>query len=99
MKQRTALLRRVKTLFRRSQSQPVDRVIQRINPILRGWVTSFAMGDASRCCGYVRDWGEKKIRRHLRRARKRQGCGWKRWRRRWRYDTLGLFGHSRVSRP
>jgi RNA-directed DNA polymerase len=42
---------------------------------------------------------EKKVRRHLMRARKRQGFGWKRWSRRWLYDTLGLFGHYRVNRP
>ena len=32
------------------------------------------------------------------RARKRQGFGWKRWSRRWLYDTLGLFGRYRVHR-
>ena len=41
----------------------------------------------------------KKVRRHLMRARKRKGFGWKRWSRRWLYDTLGLFGHYRVHRP
>ena len=99
MKKRTALLRRLKAIFRRYQSQPIDRVIQRINPILRGWVTYCAIGDSSRCFGYVQDWVEKKIRRHLMRARKRKGFGWKRWSRRWLYDTLGLFGRYRVRRP
>jgi RNA-directed DNA polymerase len=99
MKKRTALLRKLKDIFRRFQSQPIDRVIERINPILRGWVTYFAIGDSSRCFGYVRDWVEKKIRRHLMRARKRQGFGWKRWSRRWLYDRLGLFGRYRVHRP
>jgi RNA-directed DNA polymerase len=99
MKKRTALLRKLKTIFRRFQSQPIHRVIQLINPILRGWVTYFATGDSSRCFGYVRDWVEKKIRRHLMRARKRKGFGWKRWSRRWLYDRLGLFGRYRVHRP
>ena len=99
LKKRTALLRRLKELFRRYQSQPVDRVIELINPILRGWVTYFAIGHSTRCFGYVRDWVEKKVRRHLMRARKRKGFGWKRWSRRWLYDTLGLFGHYRVHRP
>ncbi len=35
---RTALLRRLKTIFRSLRSQPVERVIRKINPILRGWV-------------------------------------------------------------
>ena len=99
MKKRTALLRKLKDIFRRFQSQPVDRVIELINPILRGWVTYFAIGDSSRCFGSVRDWVEKKIRRHLMRARKRKGFGWKRWSRRWLYDSLGLFGRYRVHRP
>ena len=99
MKKRTALLRKLKDLFRRFQSQPVDRVIELINPILRGWVAYFAIGDSSRCFGYVQDWVEKKIRRHLMRARKRKGFGWKRWSRQWLYDSLGLFGRYRVYRP
>ena len=98
LKKRTALLRRLKELFRRYQSQPVGRVIELINPILRGWVTYFAVGNSARCFCYVRDWVEKKVRRHLMRARKLQGFGWKRWSRRWLYDTLGLFGHYRVNR-
>ena len=96
MKRRTALLRKLKVVFRRFQSQPVGRVVEIINPILRGWVNYFAMGHSSRCFAFVRDWVEKKIRRHMMRARKLQGFGWKRWSRRWLYDMLGLFGNYRV---
>jgi len=91
MKARTALLRELKDVFRRHQSQPVDRVIYLINPILRGWVNYFRVGNSSECFGYIKDWVEKKIRRHLMRARKRRGFGWNRWSRAWFYDTLGLF--------
>jgi RNA-directed DNA polymerase len=98
-KKRTALLRKLKDLFRRYESQPVDRVIDLINPILRGWVRSFAVGDSSRCFGFIKDWVEKKVRRHLMRARHRKGFGWKRWSRRWLYDTWRLLTNYRVSRP
>jgi RNA-directed DNA polymerase len=91
MKARTALLRELKEVFRCHQSQPVDRVIYLINPILRGWVNYFRVGNSSKCFGYVKDWVAKKIRRHLMRARKRRGFGWNRWSRAWLYDTLGLF--------
>ena len=93
---RTALLRRLKVVFRRLRSQPVSWVIASINPVLRGWVNYFAMGHASRCFSFVRNWVEEKIRRHLARARMRQGFGWKRWSRRWFYDALGLFDAYRV---
>ena len=99
LKKRTALLRKLKDVFRSFQSQPVDRVVQLINPILRGWVQYFAVGHASECFSYIKDWVEKKIRRHLLRARNRRGFGWKRWSRYWVYETLGLFNGYRVRRP
>jgi RNA-directed DNA polymerase len=98
-KKRTALRRKLKDIFRRYESQPVDRVVALINPILRGWVRYFAVGDSSRCFGFIKDWVEKKVRRHLMRARNRKGFGWKRWSRRRLYDTWRLFNDYRVSRP
>ena len=95
-KKRTALLRRLKVIFRGLRSQPVTRVIEMINPVLRGWVNYFAMGHASRCFSFVRNWVEQKIRRHLAKSRQRRGFGWKRWSRRWLYDALGLFDNYRV---
>jgi RNA-directed DNA polymerase len=96
MKARTALLRKLKEVFRRHHSQPVDRVIYLINPILRGWVNYFRVGNSSECFGYIKDWVEKGVRRHLMRARKRRGFGWNRWSRARIYETLGLFNDYRV---
>jgi RNA-directed DNA polymerase len=98
MKKRTALLRKLKAVFRRSVSQPVRQVIEEINPILRGWVNYFAVGHSSRCFSFIKRWVEKKVRRHLMRARGRQGFGWKRWSTKWLYDNLGIFNSYRVSR-
>ena len=97
-KKRTALLQKLKEVFRSHQSQPVDRVIHLINPILRGWVNYFAIGHSSKCFNYIQDWVEKKVRRHLMRSRKRRGFGWQRWSRRWLYDKLGLFHSYRMLR-
>jgi RNA-directed DNA polymerase len=96
---RTALLRKLKVCFRGFRSQPIHRVIEVINPILRGWVRYFAVGHSSRCFSFVRNWVEHKIRRHLARARMRQGFGWKRWSRTWLYEALGLFNDYRVRHP
>ena len=96
---RTALLRPWQERVRRYASQPVERGIDLINPRLRGWVRSGAVGEAHRCCGCLKDWVEKQVRRHLRRARHRQGCGWQRWRRRGRYGTWRVLHTYRVSRP
>jgi RNA-directed DNA polymerase len=96
MKKRTELLRKLKEIFRRFRSQPAHLVVQRINPILRGWVNYFAIGNSSPFFSYVRLWVEKKMRRHLMRARNRRGFGWKRWSRQWLYERLGLFQDYRV---
>ncbi|MCX4172989.1 MULTISPECIES: group II intron reverse transcriptase/maturase [Paraburkholderia] len=98
LKKRTALLRKLKEVFRRFQSQPVDRVVQLINPVLRGWVNYFAVGNSSECFSFIRDWVEKKIRRHMGRSRNRRGFGWTRWSRRWLYEELKLFNGYRVRR-
>ena len=95
-KKRTDLLRKLKVVFRRYRSQPIERVIALINPILRGWVNYFAYGHSSRCFSFIRHWVEQKIRRHLSRARQRRGFGWKRWSRQWLYETLGVFSGYRV---
>ena len=98
MKKRTALLRKLKEVFRRYQSRPVDRVVELINPVLRGWVNYFAIGNSSKCFSFIKDWVEKKIRRHLGRSRNRRGYGWKRWSRQWIYEDLKLFNGYRVRR-
>src|SRR6202521_2892840 len=98
LKKRTALFAKLREVFRRNVSQPVGKVIEQINPILRGWANYFRVGHSNRCFSMVKHWVEKKIRRHLMRARGRKGMGWKRWSREWIYGTLGLFNDYRVGR-
>jgi RNA-directed DNA polymerase len=99
LKKRSALLRKLKGMFRRYQSQPVDRVIYLINPVLRGWVNYFAVGNSGECFSFIQDWVEKKVRRHMMKARKRQGFGWTRWSRQSLYETLKLFNGYKVRWP
>lgn len=98
LKKRTALLRKLKEVFRRYQSQPVGRVIQLINPILRGWVNYFAVRHSKECFGFLKDWGEKKIRRRMGRSRGLRDLGWKMWSRCWLFEGLKLFNSYRVRR-
>jgi len=99
MKARKALTQKLKHIFRRFQSQPIGRVIGIINPILRGWVNYFGVGMSSQCFGYIKDWVEKKVRRHLMEARGYRGFGWDRWSRSWLYSELGLFSGYYVRYP
>ena len=58
LQKRTALLRKLKETFRCFQSQPLDRVVELINPVVRGWIGCFAIGHSSRCFGFIKDWVE-----------------------------------------
>jgi RNA-directed DNA polymerase len=93
------LLQKLNVIFRGYPSQPIDRGIDLITPIVRGWVRYFAVGEASRGFGFMKEWVEKKVRRQLMRARKFRGFGWKRWRRRWLDEELGVCNDYRVQRP
>ena len=96
MKARRALTQKLKHIFRRYRLQPTSRVIGIINPILQGWVNYFRVGMSSQCFGYVKDWVEKKVRRHMMKARNIRGFGWDRWSRRWLSTELGLFSQYAV---
>ncbi len=95
---RSRLLGRLRDVFRRYRSQPITKLIVKINPIVRGWVNYFRIGDSGRCFTYVRYWIEKKVRRAMMRARMRRGFGWNRWSSTWLYDRLGLFDDYRLRR-
>jgi len=98
LKKRTALFGELREIFRHNVSLPVGKVIEKINPILSGWVNYFRVGDSSRCFSMIKDWVETKVRRHLMRARGRQGYGWARWSRQWLSQWLGLFHDYRIKR-
>jgi RNA-directed DNA polymerase len=98
-KKRVALFAKLKEVFRQNVSQPVQGVIEEINPILRGWVNYFRIGHSSRCFSMVKRWVERKIRRHMMSARQRPGMGWKRWSTQWIHGKLGLFNDYRLRRP
>ena len=95
-KSRTKLTRKVKEICRNNRSQPVGQMIAQINPVVRGWVNYFRVGHSSHTFGNVRSWVERKVRRHMMRARKRKGFGWKRWSSRWIYEALGLYNDYKV---
>jgi len=90
LKKRTALFAKLREVFRHNVSQPVGKVIDEINPILRGWANYFRVGHSNRCFSMVKHWVEMKVRRHLMRSRQRSGMGWKRWSSKWL--GCGYFG-------
>ena len=98
LKKRTGLIAKLRDVFWRFRSQPITRVVGLLNPVLRGWVRYFRVGDAKRCFSYLQEWLYLKIRRHLRRNQGRRGFGWNRWSNEWLDKELGLFNDFRLRR-
>ena len=93
------LRHKLREVFRCRRSHPAKSVICEVNLILAGWLAYFRIGHASREFASIRDWVEKKVRRHLERAGKRPGFGWERWSRPWLYQGLGLYGDYSLRHP
>lgn len=95
-KAKSSLKLKIREIFKQNKSRPIKGVIEQINPILRGWVNYFRIGNSAKCFGELRDWVEKKIRRHLMKSRQRKGFGWKRWSSEWIYRNLELFNDYKI---
>ena len=96
-KARKEVIMKLKQCFRRQKSQSTAILIATVNKILRGWTNYFKIGHSARCFSYIKRWVEKKLRRHLSRAMKKKGFGWKRWSTEWIYNALKLYNDYRVS--
>jgi RNA-directed DNA polymerase len=92
----TEVLRKVRDVLRHNQHLPVRAVVGQINPILRGWVNYFRVGNSSRAFDKVKFHVERKVRRWAVKKLKRKGFGWTRWSRDVVYQGWGLFNDYRI---
>ena len=97
MQARAKVIEKIRDVFQRYESQPLTRVRDLINPILRGWVQYFKIGNSSKVFGYVKDWLTRKIRRHLMKAKGKQGFGWKEWSTKGLYAVYNIYSDFKVS--
>jgi RNA-directed DNA polymerase len=95
---RKKLLDELQIIFATHQSRPIREVIEIINPKLRGHCNYFRFGHATGHFSYIRWWVNKKVRRHLQRARGKSGYGWKKWSSDLIYGELGLFYDYKLRR-
>jgi RNA-directed DNA polymerase len=92
-KARLAIKAEIRQIMRESGAQPVPAIIQRLNPLLAGWVHYFRVANSNRAFGEVRDYVEMKVRTLLsrRKRRRKRSIGWKRWSNEYLYSVLGLY--------
>lgn len=90
------VIRKVRESLRASRHLPVQQAVARVNPIVRGWVNYFRVGNSSREFDTVRAAVELKVRRFAVKQRKRKGFGWTRWSSEVVYGSWGLFDDYKI---
>jgi RNA-directed DNA polymerase len=95
-KKQSELLRRVGLILKFSRQRSLKDVLERIRPVIVGWVNYFRVGNSRRAFGWIRFEMMRKIRRFVMKQKGRPGCGWKRWSNETIYKEWGLVDNYRV---
>jgi RNA-directed DNA polymerase len=93
----TLVLRKVGDTLQANRHLPVRAAVAQVNPILRGWVKYFQVGNSSQAFHKVAYHVERKVRRFAAKQRKRTGFGWQRWSSDIVYGTWGLYRDYRLA--
>jgi RNA-directed DNA polymerase len=95
-KKRVELLRRVGRMLRYCRHRKLPEVLERIRPIIVGWVNYFRVGNSGHAFDWIRFEVMRKIRRFVMKQKGRRGCGWKRWSNEAIYKRWGLVNEYKV---
>jgi hypothetical protein len=95
-KKQSELLRRVGLILKFSRQRSLKDVLERIRPVIVGWVNYFRVGNSRRAFGWIRFEMIRTIRRFVMKQKGRPGCGWKRWSNETIYKEWGLVDNYRV---
>jgi RNA-directed DNA polymerase len=95
-KKQSELLRRVRIILKFSRHRRLPEVLERIGPVIRGWVNYFRVGNSRRAFDWIRFEIMRKIRRFVMKQKGRRGCGWKRWSNEAIYKDWGLVNDYSV---
>ena len=92
-KARQKMKAEIREAIRRGGDASVERIIDKINSKLGGWVNYFRVGNSSRAFSEIREYTEMKIRTLLTRRKRRHktSVGWKRWSNEYLYGVLDLY--------
>jgi RNA-directed DNA polymerase len=96
LKKRKEILEKIRQVIQKSGKRTAKALIQKINPILAGWVNYFRMGHATRTFQYVEVYVKSRVRRFAMRRRLRRGFGYKRWSDQVIYGEWGLFHDYKI---
>ena len=75
----------------------VTQVIEELNPVIRGWVNYFKIGNSTKKFGKIKLYVAKRVKKFMRRRRGKSGYGYKEYPDNYLYNELGLYRDYRLS--
>lgn len=87
---------KIRETTRYERTDKLEVIIQELNPMIRGWVNYFRIGNSSRTFDEIRHYVMKKVRRYIRRKQKKKGFGWKSLPNEIIYGRYGLYYDYKV---
>jgi group II intron reverse transcriptase/maturase len=92
-KARLAIKAEIRNVIAHGGAAPMEKIVEKLNEKVAGWVQYFRVGNSSRAFSEVRDYLEMKVRILLtrRKRRRKRSIGWERWSNEYLYGVLGLY--------
>ncbi len=95
-KKQSELLKRIRLVLKYSRHRSTKEVLEKIRPVIVGWVNYFRVGNSRRAFDWIRFEIMRQIRRFAMKQKGRPGCGWTRWSNEAIYKEWGLVNDYRV---
>ena len=96
-KAENSIREKIKKITNHKRPIKVEQVIAELNPVIRGWVNYFRIGNSSRKFGKIRLYAANKVRKFIRRREKKSGYGYKEYPDIYLYERIGLYRDYRLS--
>jgi RNA-directed DNA polymerase len=88
---------KIRKITNPSRPIKVKQVIKELNPVIRGWVNYFRIGNSTKKFNKIRLYSANKVRKFIRRRRNKSGYGYIDYPDKYLYKTLGLYRNYRLS--
>lgn len=95
-KAQSSLTARIRYLTRRSRTDKPEVLVGEMNPVIRGWVNYFRIGNSSLIFKNAHDYIVKRLLRYVRRKQLRRGVGWDSIPNEKLYGQWGLYYDYRI---
>ncbi len=95
-KSEKAIRHKIREVLNYNRPIRIEYIIKELEPILRGWVNYYRIGNSSKKFGKLRNYVGQRVRKFMCRSRGKSGYGYKKYTEDYLYRQLGLYQDYRI---